>query len=82
MPVLAVVNSVAVNIGVRVSFQIRVFVSSDVYPRVELSDPILSLGVFCLFSFLAMPVVHGCSQTKNRTYIAVTQAPAVKMPDP
>ena len=34
--ILAVVNSAAVNIGVHVSFQIRVFVSSDTYPEVEL----------------------------------------------
>ena len=41
--VLAIVNSVAVNIHVRVSFQIRVFVFSVYMPRVRLLDHMVAL---------------------------------------
>ena len=36
--ILALVYSTAMNIGVHVSFQIRVFVLSSIYPGVELLD--------------------------------------------
>ena len=34
--ILALVNNAAVSIGVNISFQISVFISSDIYPIVEL----------------------------------------------
>ena len=42
--VLAIVNSAAMNIGIHVSFQIRVFIFFlDVYPRGELRDHMIAL---------------------------------------
>ena len=41
--VLAIMNSAATNIGVRVSFQIRGLFFPDVYPEVELLDHMVAL---------------------------------------
>ena len=46
--VLTMINSAAMNTGVHVSFQIRVFVFPDIYPRVGLLDHMTIL----FFSFL------------------------------
>ena len=40
----AVINSAAVNIGVHVSFQIKVFVFLDICSRVELLDHMVALS--------------------------------------
>ena len=57
--VLAIVNSAAVNIGVHVSFQIRVF--SDICPGMGLLDHMVTLVLvlyvaFILFSIVAAPI--------------------------
>jgi len=41
--VLAVVNNAAMNIGVHVSFQIKVFIFLDICSRVELLDHMVAL---------------------------------------
>ena len=41
--VLAIVNSAAVNTGVRVSFQISVYLFLDIYPGVQLLDHMVVL---------------------------------------
>ena len=57
--VLATVNSAVLNIGVCVSFWIRVFIFSEyiIYPGVGLMDHMLALFlVFLLFSIVAAPI--------------------------
>ena len=59
--VLATVNSAAMNFGVHVSFQIRVFVFSWYMPRSGILDHMLALfldfsGTSILFSIVAAPV--------------------------
>ena len=45
---LVIVNSAAMNIGVHVSFQIRVFIFSGYMPRSRITGPYVN----CIFSFL------------------------------
>ena len=59
--VLVVVNSVAVNIGVHVSFQNTVF--SGYMPRSGIADIIWL--IFGLFIFMAAPVACGSFQARD-----------------
>ena len=46
-PILAIINNIAMDPGVQVSFQINVFIfSSDIYPGVELLDHMVILFLF------------------------------------
>ena len=58
--VLAIVSSAALNIGVHVSLQIRVFIFFlAVYPGVGLLDHMVVLClVFCVSVFLSLPLWH------------------------
>ena len=62
-PILAIINNIAMDPGVQVSFQINVFIfSSDIYPGVELLDHMVILFLFFywgpskLFSTVAVPM--------------------------
>ena len=59
--ILAIVNNVAVNIGVHLSFWISVFIFVDIYPGVELLGYMVALFLvfwetFILFSMVATPI--------------------------
>ena len=59
--ILSIVNNAAMNIGVHVSFQINVFVFSDICPRVEFLGHMVAVflvfwEISILFSTVAAPI--------------------------